>query len=207
MWTYELAYRSRWLDDTLQVNANAFFNDYSNQQIPVYFDEVNFPGQTTTVNAGQSHSYGGELEVRWKPTPDLNLFSSVGIVKTEFDSGSAIVNGVAVDLAGKEFPEAPAVTASFGGVWTHQSGFFMGADVSYTDGFYSSGALDNMANQYLDGFTLVNAQLGFETENLKLTAFAKNLFDKQYLTSINSVGSKATVGDGRTFGLQLKGRF
>lgn len=207
MWTYELAYRSKWLDDTLQFNANAFYNDYRNQQIPVYFDPVNFPGQTITVNAAESHSYGAEFEVRWMPTTHLDLFTSIGLLKTEFDKGSAIVNGASVNLAGNEFPEAPAITASLGGTYTHNSGFFVGGDVSFTDGFYSKGALDNMANQYLDSFTVVNLQFGYESEHLKVTAFAKNLFDEQYLTGIDSTGSLATIGDGRTFGLQVNGSF
>lgn len=64
-----------------------------------------------------------------------------------------------------------------------------------------------MANQYLDSFTVVNLQFGYESEHLKVTAFAKNLFDEQYLTGIDSTGSLATIGDGRTFGLQVNGSF
>ena len=31
--SYEVSYRSRWLDDTLQLNANFFYYDYTNQQV------------------------------------------------------------------------------------------------------------------------------------------------------------------------------
>jgi len=39
------------------------------------------------------------------------------------------------------------------------------------------------------------------------TAFAKNLFDEQYLTGNSSGGAYATTGGGRSFGIQVTGRF
>jgi outer membrane receptor protein involved in Fe transport len=207
LWSYELAYRSKWLGDRLQINANAFYNDYVNQQIPVFFDEENYPGLTATINAAESHSYGVEMDVRWVPAASLDLFASAGILKTEFDRGTAIVSDAEVDLEGNEFPEAPAFTASVGGIWRHKSGFFLGGDASYTDGFYSKGALDNLANRQLDDFTVVNLQAGIEFGNITLTAYSKNLFDERYLTSINSAASRASIGEGRTFGIQVNGRF
>ena len=65
MWSYELAYRSRWLDDRLQINGNVFYYDYRNQQIVV--DNPLVPGASVTQSAGKSHLYGAEIEARAKP--------------------------------------------------------------------------------------------------------------------------------------------
>ncbi len=35
MWAHELAYRSKWWDDRLQLNANVFYYDYKDQQLSV----------------------------------------------------------------------------------------------------------------------------------------------------------------------------
>lgn len=206
LWSYDLAYRSKWLDDRLHLNANVFYYDYRNQQIPVYANPA-FGAQTMTANVGKSHSYGAELEVRWLPTPSIELFSSIGLLKTRFDEGVVRIQGRDIDLRGNQFPEAPTVTASLGGIWRHESGFFAGADVSFTDGYYSLGDLENTLARKVSSFTLVNAHLGYETENLSVTAFAKNIFDKQYLTSIGEGGTQATIGDGRSFGFRVTGRF
>ena len=48
LWSYELAYRSRWLEDRLQVNANTFYYDYRNQQLVV--DNPFIVGASTTAN-------------------------------------------------------------------------------------------------------------------------------------------------------------
>ena len=37
--------------------------------------------------------------------------------------------------------------------------------------------------------------------------YVRNLFDQQYVTSIDSTGANATVGEGRSFGLRLRATF
>lgn len=201
LWSYELAYRSKWLDDRLQLNANVFYYDYKNQQILTY--NPDFPGQTITENTGKSHAYGAEIEARWRPVEELTLFSSLGLLKTRFDRAVTAVG----DLRGNEFPQAPAVTFAAGAIWRHRSGFFVGADASYTDGFYSAGDLTNTPSRHINSFTLVNAQVGYENEHGTVTLFARNLLDKQYLTNIDETGLSATIGDGRMVGLRATMRF
>lgn len=77
--------------------------------------------------------------------------------------------------------------------------------MSFTDGYYSKGDVKNV--RALDSFTVVNANIGYEKDNLKITAFARNLFDEEYLTSISSNGNLATIGDGRSFGVRVNATF
>lgn len=207
MWAYELAYRSKWWDDRLQLNANVFYYDYKDQQLSV--EVPGGAGQTMTQNVGKSHLYGGEIEARVRPLDGLTLFASVGLLKTKFDEAITFEQGALRNYAGKEFPEAPSVTASAGGIWKHQSGFFVSADVSYTDGYFSPRDLANNPLRYVDSFTLVNAQLGYETRHGTLAIFARNLFDEQYLTSIATPGptGSASIGEGRVFGVRGQARF
>ena len=208
MWAYELAYRSKWWDDRLHLNANIFYYDYKDQQLAV--DVPGSLGQTMVQNIGKSHLYGGEIEVRVRPVDGLTLFASIGLLKTKFDEGTTLDGGALLNLAGKEFPESPSVTASAGGIWKHQSGFFVSADVSYTDGYFSPRALANNPLRYVDSFTLVNTQIGYETKYGTLALFARNLFDEQYLTNINVSGGVPTtagIGDGRIVGVRGQVRF
>lgn len=201
LWSYELAYRSRWMDDRLEIFANAFYYDYKDQQIVV--DNPNFPGQTITENAGKSHAYGAELEARYRPIDSLQLFSSVGLLKTELDEANTSTG----NYSGNEFPNAPAFTATLGGIWRHDSGFFAGADVSHTSSYFSSSDLANTTDRKIDAYTLVNAQLGYEMEHATITAYAKNLFNEEYLTDISSGGATATIGDGLSVGIRASARF
>lgn len=203
LWAYELAYRSKWMGDRLQINGNVFYYDYTNMQVP-----VPVPGQFGAIfdyvlNAGQAHSYGAELEARWRSGAGFDGFATLGLLQTEFDKGEY----TGVDLAGNEFPNAPAVTASLGGTYWHPNGWFVGGDVSYTDAYYSKGEVRNRSVAGVDPFTVVNAQAGYEYRNFAFTVYAKNLLGEEYLTSVSSTGRTANVGDERTFGFQLTQRF
>ncbi|MFD1331983.1 TonB-dependent receptor [Methylopila musalis] len=201
LWSYEVAYRSKWFDDRLQIDANVFYYDYKDQQL-LSFNPA-FPGQTITENSGRSHAYGAELETRWRPIDELTLFANLGLMKTRFEKAVTTVG----DLKGHEFPESPAVTLALGAHWKHHSGVFVGGDVSYTDGFFSAGDLANTRSRYVQSFTLVNATLGYEMKHGTVALFARNLFDKQYLTGVDASGLSAAIGDGRVVGVRGTARF
>ncbi|MEM8596800.1 MAG: TonB-dependent receptor [Pseudomonadota bacterium] len=205
VWTYELAYRYQSRDGGLSLGATGFFNDYSDQQI-VLVDETTFA--TRTVNAGDSRSYGLELEGRYDTGTGLSVFGALGLLKTEIvdleNSDCAPSGG---NCSGNEFPEAPNVTLAVGGVYRHLSGVFASADVNYTGAYFSNGDINNTAAREIDGYFLANASVGYETENFRAQLYVRNLFDNDYLTTIDSSLTRAAVGDGRTFGGELSVRF
>lgn len=203
---YEISYRSDWLNKTLSFNANAFYYDYENQQVA--FDEIpgmggiDFP-MSYILNAESSHAYGAEFEARWRPIVPLQLFASLGLMKTEFDDFTTATN----DYSGNEFPDAPAYTLAAGGMYRDRSGWFAGANMRYTDGYYSGGNLLNSPLRLVDGYTTVDVRTGWETEKLTFTVFAKNVFNEDYVTSLDRDGTEATVGDERLVGVTLTGKF
>lgn len=207
--TYELSYRSNWLRKTLDFNANVFYNDYTDQQVAVLTPTY---GVQAIFNAASSHSYGAEFEARWRPIPPLQIFGSVGLLKTNFDD-IKLGTRPQDDHSGNEYPEAPAFTISAGAMYHSASGWFAGANVRHVDGYYSSANVANVDTGYVDAYTIVDAQVGWEWENYTLTLFAKNLFDEQYLTSVNEVdGGRISpaygfIGDERQVGLTLRAEY
>lgn len=205
LWAYEVAYRSRWLDGRLEVNANGFYYDFENLQIEV--DDPNpLSPQTITRNIGKAHAYGAEIEVRAKPMEGLTAYASLGLLKTELDEAFTATG----NYSGNTFPEAPAATFNMGATYRHPTGFFASADLSYTASFYSVGDIANTPLERVPAFTIVNAALGYEATHWSLTVFAKNIFDEQYVTgiSVSDFGpSEATLGDGRVLGVRARATF
>ncbi|WP_068464107.1 TonB-dependent receptor [Hyphomicrobium sulfonivorans] len=202
---YELSYRSNWANNTISFNANAFYYDYKNQQVAFeedLFGMLPYP-VSYILNADSSHAYGAEFEARWRPIAPLQLYGSLGLMRTKFDTFVS----PAADFTGNEFPDAPAYTIAAGGMYRHASGWFAGANVRYTDGYYSGGDLGNTALRFVDSYTLVDARVGYEWTNYTLTLFAKNLFNEDYVTSIGQNARQATVGDTQLIGLTLRGTF
>lgn len=204
LWAYEVAYRSRWFNDRLEVNANGFYYDFRNLQIEV--DDPNpISPMTITQNIGKAHAYGAEIELRARPFEGFTTFASLGLLKTVLDDAVTATG----NYSGNDFPEAPAITFNVGATYKHASGLFASADLSYTGNYFSVGDIANSIDAEVTSFTIVNASVGYETKNWSLTLFAKNIFDEQYVTGINidDFGSEATVGDGRMLGIRAKATF
>ena len=87
---YTIGTKNRFAGNKLQLNLEAFYWDYKDQQI-TFVGGVRAAGGifaqgSTTVNAGQSTIYGAELETRFAPSPN-DLFSlNVQYLKGEYDS-------------------------------------------------------------------------------------------------------------------------
>ncbi|MEM9027943.1 MAG: TonB-dependent receptor [Pseudomonadota bacterium] len=208
-WTYELAYRLESLNKRTSFGINVFYNDYEDQQISII---TNPPLPfVNTFNIGSSYSYGAELEGKYDFANGLKIFGSLGLVKTEIreleNDNLCADNGG--DCSGNEFPEAPNVTLSFGGIYRHDSGLFVSADVNYTGAYYSTGDLNNSSELEVENFTIVNTKFGFQNANFYAAAYVKNLFDEEYVTGIRpSLSSPAaSVGDSRTIGVEFKTSF
>ncbi|MBE9569337.1 MAG: TonB-dependent receptor, partial [Proteobacteria bacterium] len=60
-----------------------------------------------------------------------------------------------------------------------------------------------------DAYELVNSRLGYETEHFDIYLYAKNIFDKEYLSAATDMGGyyAGRAGDPQTFGIMLTGRF
>ena len=205
---YEISYRSQWLGGRLYLGGNVFYYDYKNQQIA--FEDPLVVGSSYIVNGKSSHAYGAEIEARWRPNQRWQLFAGLGLIHTRFDDLVISIPGVTtLNANGNEFPEAPTVTAVAGAMYKDPSGWFAGANVRYVDGYYSNRDVENTPTRFVSNFTVVDAQLGYEWERTKtkVTLFAKNLLDEEYVTSLSPGATEATVGDGRLVGVTLTQRF
>ncbi|MEM8485513.1 MAG: TonB-dependent receptor, partial [Bacteroidota bacterium] len=182
-WNYEVSLRSRWLNGRLTANVNAFYMDWTDQQLSVPIEGTTL---VRTANAGASTLYGFEMELRAIPVLGLTLFSSLGIVETEFDE--FILNGV--DLSGFSFPSSAGESYSIGFLYRPgnglANGFFATADVSHTGSYFSAVGTGSDGQNDPDlkagDYTVVNARVGYEYgfrgRMLGVSLFARNLFDE-----------------------------
>jgi len=171
VWNYEGFVRARLFDNRLSLNGNIFFNDYSGLQLP--FDLAQNPAAPATIvrNAERATTYGAELEARFRALPELELFTSAGVLKTKvnrYDDPS---------IEGNDLPRAPAFSFTAGFSATPLPGFDVSADVRYTDAYFSD--VFNNARGRTDAYALVNAQLGYRIGGARLFLSATNLFDSR----------------------------
>ena len=198
-WNYEFALRSQFFDRRLTANANLFYTDWTDQQVPVRGPSGN-SDDFDIVNAGESRLFGAEASLEALVTPNLDVFGSIGLVRTEFldfESGGQ-------DLSGNKFASAPEVTAAFGATYFFDNGISVGADASYTGVSFVSG--DNDLDSRSDARFLVNTQITYVQDRWNAGFFVRNLFDNDYATRRTPQGDGSRIlitGEPRTFGLYM----
>ena len=62
------------------------------------------------------------------------------------------------------------------------------------------------AERFVGSRTIANIQAGYKAESWEINAFAENVLDERYFTYMDD-NAYATVGPGRTVGLNVKARF
>ena len=75
IWAYEGGFKTTWLNHRLKLNGSVYHYDFSDIQEQSYVNNVN-----TLFNAATGKFTGGEIDVRYSPTDDLDFSASYAVV-------------------------------------------------------------------------------------------------------------------------------
>ncbi|MEP3329768.1 TonB-dependent receptor [Sedimentitalea sp.] len=199
----ELTWRGSLMDGRLNVGASLFYQDWDNQQVEIWQVPTD-PNSSTIVNAGQSESYGAEIELAYQATDKLNIYGGLGLLHTEFKDFS--IGGQ--NLAGQPYSNAPEQSVVIGFLWGDVTGWFAGGNVKYVASSLSRVEASGL-RATLDDYTTVDAQLGYTWDHgLSVAAYATNLLDEEYFTyDATPSDTFATLGARREVGIRLSKTF
>lgn len=89
---YTLGSKNRFFDNKLQLNVEAFYWKYKDQQVgfvgPVETSDGVFGAGGKTVNAGNARMYGVEMEMLFQPTPDDRFNANLQYLNSKYQSFS-----------------------------------------------------------------------------------------------------------------------
>ncbi len=109
---YEAGIKSSWLDNRLVVNADVYFNDYTDQQIGVQQIDLNTGFATSRItNAGKVEVLGLELVANWRATDNTTVGLAYAWTDAEFKE---FIQGPGAPPADLPLEEALAVFAACG---------------------------------------------------------------------------------------------
>jgi iron complex outermembrane recepter protein len=183
LWSYEGGTKMNMFGNRLTVNADVYYLDWKNVQ-----QSIGLPtcGNAFTANAGNAVSYGTELEVRGRVTPDLSLALAAGTTHARLTSVSP-GTGASVGQALLGVPEW-TMTLAFD--YHHQINDkvegFVRADwdwVGPSHGTYNQASSDYNRPTY----DVVNASLGVNYGSTEVSLFAKNLFNQNKIVQRPSI--------------------
>jgi iron complex outermembrane recepter protein len=203
---YEVGFKSRFLDNKLQVNGAAFYDVYKGQQ-----GQVVDATATANLVSLDGKVDGFELDIQYLLLSTLRLNASVGVLHSYYDSatcpaklltgfpaqqGNCVASATGnVSVGGNPFPFAAKSSANLGFDWdalaTSAGKFTVHGDTAYTGHFYydsfgnySVPPLTHLATgvftQGSGNYWLVNSRLTYSLDRYSVSAWGKNLTSKRY---------------------------
>jgi iron complex outermembrane receptor protein len=181
---YEIGSKNRFLDNSLQVNLSAFYDDYTNQQVSTYLYLSPGLPSALTENAGASTIYGIEAQATYKIPYIGTLDANIDYLHARYTSFLSVADPSDptatgnVQLAGNTPPQSP--TWSFAAGLEHQWDVLGGtvtgriqtkAETSSNFSFY------NYQDTRQNGYTMSDAFVSYApaSGHWKITGFVKNL--------------------------------
>ena len=230
--SFEVGFRTTLLNGNLQLNGAAYHTEVEDMQFFEFY--VGPFGLLRTVEGIDEVTIQGfELGGSWQMTDGLRLDAGASAIDGEIDKMT-----VRPYVAGNDVPNAAEFTANVALTWDQNFGDLnLMARLEYAyqgDIFYhvvQGGDLDstgaNGTNEVpaklffglptsyektkVDGYGITNLRVGVGGERWRVTAFARNLFDEEYIAEVIMApefgGAFVTPGAYRTAGVEFQWDF
>ncbi len=222
--SYEVGAKSRFLDNTLQLNVTAFFYDYEDLQARLFINNASI-----VENATDAETYGVELEWLWLASQNFRIDGSISVLESEFKDFlstdplfpqvgtdcDAMGLSCLQDLSGNDLLRAPdlkaTVTAEYDIALGDAGMLTLRGEYSFTDEMYHTVFNNDFARQ--DDYSLTNARViwtpaGGNMEGFKFIAFVENISDEEYIMihapNATTGGTISQFGPPRTWGVQVR---
>lgn len=207
---YELGFKSTLANGRVRFNLMGYYYDWEDFQAATAVDRIDpVSGQGVRVvvltNAGDAELSGSEAELSWRVTDQVTVMAGANYMFRR-----KIVSG---NFAGDTPAHTPELTAN-GRISYNSSisirGFHPFAQVDYRYMGSQQFILRNTPGATGDNYSLVNLNLGVisDDERWTLSAFARNLTDKTYVSENFGPGSsflpaRTMFGPPRIYGVSL----
>ena len=178
LWSYEVGNKSRFFDNRVSVNADLFYLNWKNLQQFVLLPNCQYEYNT---NVGNATSKGAEIDVKFKPLPELLLGVAAGYTKAELsDNDGLVLDGIPGAVKGAQIEGVPKYNAQISAkynfaVMEDKSGYITGAMhwVGSSHGSLNPADPDYIRPQY----HTVDLSTGLSFEAFDVSLFIKNAMD------------------------------
>ena len=167
---YEIGIKSRFANGRAQINAAAFFNDYSDYQLETLVGLV-----PEVFNVGDIETTGLEADGRFLLTENLEITANIAILDSEVKSS------IDPAILGQATPQAPETSGSLGFSYARP---LNAGELQFSGNWqYSSDFWFDIFNTLEQpSFNVVNVRLGYEAEDSRwgIALVGDNITDEEY---------------------------
>lgn len=224
---FTLGSKNRFMGNRLQINAEAFYWKYEDQQVAHFGVDTTGASAFFTENIGNSRNFGGEIESQFLATPTTLLSANIQYLDAKYTDFTyitpappptrcAVIPGSpsTVDCSGLTALRAPRWTMNFGLRQTVPLGSYQvvfDGSARYQSGSYIGFELLDAQRQESYWTGSVSAAFGPENEDWAITAFVNNIGDQRPWGNniYNNIANlfAAAPGAPRLYGLRLSVKY
>lgn len=231
--SFELGMKGEFADNTVRLNASAFYYDYKDLQV-TRAAGVGPGAAVTTENAANAEILGIDMDVTWAASDNLTISAGGSLLDTEYQDyvasafvfnsadysaanfGETGMGRVGFNADGTSLIRAPELSYFLSGeyVFDLQNGGEIPVFLSYSyKGDYDfdlvAGPRESLLTQ--EAYGLLNGRVSYKPDgsNWEIGAYGQNLTDEEYFDDnvANPTGIRVNYGAPRTYGVDLKVSF
>lgn len=177
--SYAVGTKNRLFDNSLQVNAEAFYYDYKNYIVSEYLTQGPAAGNFALYNAARSRFFGGEIESRWLATEADEFTVNLALLQAHYtDFTLPLPSNGLTNLSGFTAMKAPGVEVQAGYQHTWQLGrgsLQAGVQTHYSSSYWT--LFDHTSGSLQPAYTKTNVVVGYFSPGQRwhIQAYANNL--------------------------------
>ena len=212
--SYELGTKVSLADRAVNLNLTAFYYDYGDKQLAVYFADPIYTTLLRLDNIPKSRAYGLDGDVSVNIGSHLNVVLAGTLLKTEIQGYTGIdAAGLPKSYDGETFPLSPEFSGAATVTWDSPINDRL-AFRAIVNGRYQSSAKNTLEDDpqlNLKPYGTINASIGVHDVDNKwdLSVWARNLTNEYYWVSAATNANLAVrfPGHSRTWGVTLRTLF
>jgi outer membrane receptor protein involved in Fe transport len=184
---YELGYKVSILNNSAYIRSSIFYMDRTDMQVKSSSTIVREDGSAEFIsylgNATSGSNYGAEIESDWYINDVVNLYGSLGLLKTDFDE---FIDKDGNSLTGEEQAHAPNYQFNVGINYQPTDKWLFNISVDGKDEFYFSdtryyyGQPIPEEDITSEAVVLLNASVSYLQDNWQLKIWGRNLANEEY---------------------------
>ncbi len=218
---FELGFKSRWLDNRLQLNGAVYYTEMENAQDFSFFAGP-FGSLRVVTNIDEAEIFGFEIDGKWLINEAISVYAGYGYTDTEIKEYSTRPY-----TAGNDMPYIPEYTGNIGadlsldlgGKWTFNARWdtmfvgdtwFSPVQDDYVPNFFTGFGFGGgeYSKQRRDSFVRHDATMSVRNGQWSVQLWGRNVTDEEYLEEVIPApefgGSFIHDTFGRTYGVTLQ---
>jgi iron complex outermembrane receptor protein len=217
--TYEVGFKSEFMDRRVRFNLAAFHYDYTDLQVSRIVDLGGGAAASLIDNAATSKVNGIDAELVLRPSDNFDFSVAYGFLDAKYDTYTTNAPGTtptpAQIYSGTRLVRAPKHTLNVGAEWRLPLGadsqLMLRADYAMLSDFFHEpgeanpiyGGASSLAGE--DGYGLLDLRASVDFGAFKVTGFVTNVLNTDYRRTVFALGSTASdyPGQPRIFGAKV----